>query len=108
MAEPSSSDLVSSKKCKGKEAGVSFAVFVFLLVWVVVLAALGVVISIQNDPPEPLKNAVFGFSIATFPILLFGFILWFTLACCTAEQVCRNKELLLLETQVEPARVTLP
>lgn len=78
-------------KCKGNEASISFVVFVFLLVWVVIAAALGVVLSIQNDPPEALKTAVFCFSIITFPVLLIGFIVWFSLANCTTAKICEAR-----------------
>jgi hypothetical protein len=62
---------------------------VFILVWVVTAAALGVVISIQNDPPDSLKTAVFCFSIITFVVLLLGFVVWYSLAPCTVNKVCQ-------------------
>lgn len=88
MSKPSGSDL-DVRKCTGREVGVSYAVVMFLLIWVVVEAILGVVLSIQNDPPQSLRDAVFWFSVVTFPVLVFGLLIWRAMARCSLEQVCK-------------------
>jgi hypothetical membrane protein len=85
------------RKCRG----ISFGVFVFLLVWIVTAAALGVVLSIQNDPSQSLKTAVFCFSIITFPILLIGFIVWFSVAQCTTDEICEARKDELKEVKLQ-------
>jgi hypothetical protein len=85
------------RKCTGKEVGVSYAVVLFLLIWVVAEAILGVVLSIQNDPPQSLRDAVFWFSVVTFPVLVLGLMLWRAMSRCSLEQACR------LEPRAAPA-----
>lgn len=77
-------------ECSGGEAVGSFVILVFLVIWVLVLAALGAVVAAQPDPNDSLRDGTFWFSILTYPVFLFGTLLWIWLSRCTVAKVCAD------------------